>query len=478
MTHNSAQKLFALLLLTLVSGALWMTRDWLYKVYMLPRFAAVFVIVLLLVHLAMLFRTTPGDKPEAEPSIDTEEAALERKRTFVTVGWLLGFVAIIVVLGFPVGGTVATLAYVRFTAREPWRVALGTALVVAVFFGITAHPKLMAVPYPKGWIASQLVKSSASDSFAGETVKVIVGFGPDGGVDRDARTLSRYLQKYIPGNPTVIVENMPGADSIVATNYMYSMAPKDGTVLATINSGLVIQEAIRADGVSFKSAEFAWLGSLTKTRLVCLVAKSTGVRSLTDLMKPRAKPIVAGALGPVSQRTYMPNFLKLVGAQVRVASGYPSVGQINLALEQGEVDMICGTWHGFKSTGASLLESGKFNVIVQGGDSRDPDLPNTELLKDVLAKRPDLWAVWLSLTRPETIGRPFILPPGVPENRVRILREAFAKAVHDPEFVASLSKLGDGFSPSTSHEVEMAIHEIEALPPERRATLKTLLSAN
>jgi len=474
MMHNSAQKLFALVLLALVSGALWMTQGWLYKVYFLPRTVAVVVIVLLLVHLATLFLKNDGKGTEAESSDDTGE----HKRLLITVGWLLGFVALIAALGFPIGGTLATLLYVRFTAREPWRVALPTALVVAVFFGITAHPKLMAVPYPKGWVISSMFKPTIGNSFEGETVKVIVGFGADGGVDRDARTLARYLQKYIPGHPTVIVENMPGADSIVATNYMYSMAPKDGTVLATINSGLVVQEAIRADGVAFKSTEFNWLGSLTKTRLVCLVAKSTGVRSLSDLMKPRAKPVVAGALGPVSQRTYMPNFLKLIGAQIRVASGYPSVGQINLALEQGEVDMICGTWHGFKSTGVSLLESGKFNVIVQGGDSRDTDLPDTELLKDVLAKRPDLWGVWLSLTRPETIGRPFILPPGVPVNRVRIMREAFAKAVQDPEFVASLAKLGDGFDPSTSTEVEAAIHEIRVLPPERRNALKTLLSAN
>jgi tripartite-type tricarboxylate transporter receptor subunit TctC len=474
MTHNTAQKLFALVLLALTSSALWMTQGWRYKVYFLPRTVAVVVIVLLLIHLALLFVKGAGDGAEAESSSDLEG----HKRLLATVGWLLGFVALIAALGFPIGGTLATLLYVRFTAREKWRVVLPTALVVAAFFGITANPKLLAVPYPKGWIVSKLFQPVVGDSFQGETVKVIVGFGADGGVDRDARTMAHYLQKYIPGHPTVIVENMPGADSIVATNYMYSLAPRDGTVLATINSGLVIQEALRADGVNFKSAEFTWLGSLTKTRLVCLVAKTTGVRSLTDLMKPRAKPVVAGALGPVSQRTYVPNFLKLAGAQVRVASGYPSVGQINLALEQGEVDMICGTWHGFRSTGASLLESGKFNVIVQGGDTRDPELPDTELLKDVLAKRPDLWAVWLSLTRPESIGRPFILPPGVPANRVRIVREAFAKAVSDPEFVASLSKLGDGFSPSTSSEVETAIHEIRVLPPEQRTALKSLLTAN
>ena len=476
MMHNSARtllvhKLFAFILLALVSSALWMTQGWLYKVYFLPRTVAIGVILLLLMHIVTLFWKGEGEQIEADPA-DPEG----NKRLLITVGWLFGFVALITALGFPIGGTLATLLYIRFTARESWRIVLIATFVVGVFFGITAHPKLLAVPYPKGWVISQLFTPKIGDSFEGETVKVIVGFGADGGVDRDARTMSRYLQKYIPGHPTVIVENMPGADSIVATNYMYSLAPKDGTVIATINSGLIIQEAIRSQGVNFKSAEFSWLGSLTKTRLVCLVAKSTGVRSLTDLMKPRAKPIVAGALGPVSQRTYVPNFLKLAGAKVRVAAGYPSVGQINLALEQGEVDMICGTWHGFKSTGATLLESGRFNVIVQGGDSRDADLPDTELLKDVLASRPDLWATWVSLTVPETIGRPFILPPGVPANRVKILRDAFTKTIHDPEFVASLSKLGDGFSPSTSTEVEAAIQKIRALPPERRSTLKLLLS--
>lgn len=317
----------------------------------------------------------------------------------------------------------------------------------------------------------------AQDNFyAGTTLKFVPAFPPGASIDRTTRMIAAHIGKHIPGNPTVIVENMPGAGGVIAANYIYNAAPKDGTVLGVFNTQLPVQELIGQDGVDYQVDQYNWVGSLSSTRIICYVRGDTNVYSMDDLLKPRDTPILYGSAGAGNHQTTVGNFLKMVGAQIRIVPGYPSIQNIQLAMEQGEVQATCSPWEGLRVSSQERLSSGLFRIFVQDGQTKAPDLPDAQLMVDAIKDQQHL-DLWAALTRPEATGRAVALPPDVPADRVEILRRAYDAVMVDPEFIADMAETGDSLDPTPGEGVEELFTSIMQSTPEVIEQLKTLYTA-
>ena len=316
-----------------------------------------------------------------------------------------------------------------------------------------------------------------TDFYANKTLHLIAAFPPGASVDRTTRIIAQFLPKYIPGKPVVVVENMDGAGGLIDANYIFNKAAKDGTVIGVFNAAVPTQEMIGQAGVNYRAAEYNWVGALTSVRMVCFVAASTDIRSMDDLLKPRAQPILFGAAGVGNVQTTLANFLALAGGQVRIVAGYPASRQIYLAMQQGELQGACSPWEGIRVDLAAPLQSGEFRVFVQDGKTKDPELPDAQLMNDAL-KNPHHKALWEALNRPQVAARPMALPPGVPAERVTMIRRAYDAVMQDPEFKAAVAKTGDAVDPVKGEDLQALVIELMASPRDVVSDLKGLYGAN
>jgi tripartite-type tricarboxylate transporter receptor subunit TctC len=315
-----------------------------------------------------------------------------------------------------------------------------------------------------------------TDFYANKTIHLVPAFPPGASVDRTTRIIAQFLPKYLPGKPTIVVENMDGAGGIKDANYIFNKAARDGTVIGVFNAALPTQEMIGQPGVAYKASQYNWVGALTSVRMVCYVTEDTDIHSMDDLMKPRSQPILFGGAGVGNVQTTLANFLHLAGGQVKVIAGYPSSNEIYLALQQGELQGSCSPWEGVKIDAASQLQSGHLRVFVQDGTTKDPELPNAQLMEDAV-RDPDHRALWDALTRPQAAARPMALPPEVPAERVTMVRRAYDAVMQDPDFRAALAKTGDAVNPVKGEDLQALVTEIMASSPEVVKDLKGLYGA-
>ena len=272
--------------------------------------------------------------------------------------------------------------------------------------------------------------------FAGKTVTIIVGYNPGGGYDLVARLVARYLPKYLPGNPTIVVQNMPGANSVIAANHVYAVAKPDGLTLGAFNRNLVLGQLVKAPGIRFDMAKFAWIGSPASETTVLTIRNDLPYRTPADLT--RADPaVIVGATGPGASTYDFPLLLKaLAKFNLRIISGYPSSADIMLAVERKEVDGRAGSYSWTKP----FIDRGLVRPVVRGRASV-PDIAqlpmDEDLVSDVRSK-----VVMRLRSAPEIIGRPYVAPPGTPEEYVRVYWDAFTKMVGDREFLAEADKAG------------------------------------
>jgi tripartite-type tricarboxylate transporter receptor subunit TctC len=319
--------------------------------------------------------------------------------------------------------------------------------------------------------ASAIAADAAAQFYRGKTVQVLVGFSPGGGYDLYARTLARYLGKHIPGNPTVITQNMPGAGSMKVMNYLYTAARKDGTYIGTFARGMVFEPLLgHAKGTAFDATKFNWIGSISNEVSVCAFWHTSPVKSWEDM---KTKPHKIGGSAAGADSDVFPTVLrKVYNLPMKLVTGYAGGGaDINLGMERGEVDGRCGwSYSSMLSQSKALVEGKKINIVIQLALEKHEDLPNVPLIMDLPASPQDKAAMRLITSR-QAIARPFTAPPGVPPERVKILRDAFDATMKDPDFVKEATRLALEVRPVNGADVDKLIREIYASPPDvvRRA---------
>ena len=270
--------------------------------------------------------------------------------------------------------------------------------------------------------------------YEGKTITIVVGFKTGGGYDRTARILARHLPKYLPGKPTVIVQNMPGANSIIAANHVYSVAKPDGLTIGTFNRNLILAQLTSVSGVKFDMTRFAWIGSAASESTVLAIRSDLPYKSFEELRKG-GKTVVIGATGPGANTYDFPLLLKeLLGADLKIVSGYSSSSDIMLALERKEVDARAGSYSSLQS----FVDRGVVRPLVRAR-AVEPGIEKLPV-DESLAPNPRAKAIMALRSAPEVVGRPYVMTPGTPEAMLKVMREAFAKVMKDPELIAEAKK--------------------------------------
>jgi tripartite-type tricarboxylate transporter receptor subunit TctC len=270
--------------------------------------------------------------------------------------------------------------------------------------------------------------------YAGKTVTIIVGYKTGGGYDATARLLARHLPKHIPGKPTVIVQNMPGANSLIAANHVYSVAKPDGLTIATFNRNLPIAQLTGVQGVKFDMTKFAWIGSAASESTILAIRTDLPYRSFEDLRKAD-KTVVIGATGPGANTYDFPLLLKeLLGANLKIVSGYSSSADIMLAIERKEVDGRAGSYSSIRP----FIDRNLVRPVVRARatEAGIEQLP----VDESLAPNARAKAIMALRSAPEVIGRPYVMHPNTPGEHLKTMREAFANAIKDAELVAEAQK--------------------------------------
>jgi tripartite-type tricarboxylate transporter receptor subunit TctC len=301
---------------------------------------------------------------------------------------------------------------------------------------------------------------ATAQDLRGKDINLYVGSGAGGPYDAYARLVGRHLGRHIPGNPAVVVQNMPGASGRRLINYMINVAPKDGSAIATIQRGVPF-EPLMGEG-QFDVGKIAWLGNANNETNVCIAWHASPVRSVEDL---RTRTMVVGSSGPASTDSIYPNVLNaLYGMKFKVVEGYKSATETHIAMERGEVDGRCGiSFDTLQALNADWLREKRVRMLVQIGLDKLPELAGVPSVFDLASSEEErqIWALWAA---PLKMGRPFFAPPGMPADRVDLLRRAFDATMADPELRADAGKINLAVEPSSGEQVAALLRRIYATP--------------
>lgn len=298
---------------------------------------------------------------------------------------------------------------------------------------------LMLLFLLSGLMTSQhAVAQSPAEFYKAKTIRLLIGFGPGGGYDLYARLLARHMDRHIPGNPSIVPENMPGAGSLLVVNHLAHASPRDGTVFATFASGVPAAPLLTPEQVKFKSTDLTWIGSANDDVLLDYISHTAPATTIDGV---RQREIILGSTGPGAAAYDFPVMAKaILGFKYKLVTGYKGSNDINLAIERGEVHGAGGLgWRGLKTSMGDALREKKVIVLAQYGRSRLPELPDVPLVMDLVTNDADRQALQLVLSRQE-LGRPFAAPPLIPADRTAALRKAFDAAMVDPALLADAAK--------------------------------------
>jgi len=310
---------------------------------------------------------------------------------------------------------------------------------------------------------------TAAEFYRGKTVNVYIGVGVGGEYDIQARLVARHIGKHIPGNPTVVPQNMTGAGGLRMINYLYNVAPKDGLSIGMIANAFPAMQAAGIAGVQFDAAKMQWLGSIAPGVETMAVWSATGVKTIEDA---RHREVVAGASARGAITFFYPQMMnELLGTKFKIVTGYTGGNQINLAMERGEVEARNNTWSSWKATKADWLKEKKITVIAQAGPrARDLDAPSVE----AAARTPEERQLIELLVSGTQFGRPFATNEA-PANRVAALRMAFADTMQDPEFRSEAQALGFDVDPVLGQKMQGIVEKVLSTPKDVAAKAKGLL---
>jgi tripartite-type tricarboxylate transporter receptor subunit TctC len=303
---------------------------------------------------------------------------------------------------------------------------------------------------------------SVAEFYRGKTVNLIVGYSAGGGYDTYARILARHMGKHIPGNPSIVVQNAPGAGSMRAANTIYNVSPKDGTAFGMFGRGIALEPLIGTSPAQFEAAKFLWLGSGTEEAAVVVIRAGAGIKTWADML---SKPFTVGGEGTGSDPDVYALMLKNVfGVKLRLVSGYPGTTEMALALERGEVDgRASWSWTSLKSLKPDWIAQKKIAIPVQLNEHSSADLKDVPLIGDFATTERQRQIMKLVISR-QIMGRPFMAPPGLPADRAATLRTAFDETMRDPAFVAEATARGQEVSPVSGQALDALIAELYATP--------------
>ena len=329
-------------------------------------------------------------------------------------------------------------------------------------------------------LLSSVSYAAAPEFFKGKTIRLVVGNSVGGAQDDWGRFVAQYLGKHIPGNPDIVVQNMPGAGTVIAANYVYSVAKPDGLTLGLINPAIYIDQLLGAKEVKFDWPKFSWIGSPERIDQVLFIRADTPYKTLEDIRKA-AEPPKCAALARTGLGYFLPQLLEEgLGLKIHMVVGYGGGGDMNLAIEKGEVQCRAGTVSAYvgREPTRTWIKNGFVRALAQSGAKRYPKLPDVPTVYELMEtyKAPDatkrLARVLLSSG---DLGRPFIAPPAVPAERVKVLREAFTKAMNDPALLADANKRKWDLDLLSGEELEAVSKDIMVQPPEVIERMKKLL---
>ena len=282
------------------------------------------------------------------------------------------------------------------------------------------------------------VAAEAQQSFAGRTITLTIGYGPGSGNDIYGRLIARHIGKHIPGQPNVVPQNMPGAGSFKAANYLFQAAPKDGTSLGYISQTAATEELLGSPAIQFKTAQFNWIGRIGSYNNITIFWHTSRIKTIADALKLEA---TIGATGVGSAVYIYPNMMnKILGTKFKIVSGYQGTAQTSLAMERGEVEGVTMGWFPVKTNKRDWVKQKKINVLVQFLTKRHPDLPDVPTIVE-LARTPEEKQLFSLFANDGEVGKAILMPPGVPPATVAMLRRAFDAMTKDRDYIADTDKL-------------------------------------
>jgi tripartite-type tricarboxylate transporter receptor subunit TctC len=320
----------------------------------------------------------------------------------------------------------------------------------------------------------QAQAESVEEFYHGKQINLVIGTSPGGDYDLRGRMLARYMGKYTPGNPSIIPRNMPAGVGLQAANWLYSVAPKDGTSLHMVMQNMPMHQVLGGQGVQFDTARFNWIGNTTNSPNTVATWHTTSVRTIEDARK---KEVIVGAPGTATASVYYPMVMNaLLGTKFKIIAGYPGGNDVNLAMERGEVGgRGSNSWASWVSTKPDWIKEHKVFMLVQIGMARHPDMPDVPLLTELATNEEDR-AVLRFMSADTAFSRALATTPDVPADRLEALRRAFDAAMKDPDLVAEAAKAKRDLSADTGEEVQKVVVELINTPPEIVERTKAILA--
>ncbi|WP_429550902.1 Bug family tripartite tricarboxylate transporter substrate binding protein [Paraburkholderia sp. MM5477-R1] len=324
-----------------------------------------------------------------------------------------------------------------------------------------------AVALSTAWLGTAYAEST-QDFYSGRTVNMEIGYSVGGGYDMYARLLAKHLGNHLPGKPTITPQNMPGAGSLKAANYLYSVAPKDGATIGTF--GRTMPEQPLLGEADYDSRRLVWLGSMDSDVSLCVTWHTSPIKTFQDLMTKSSR---FGGQGAGSDPDVMANTIKnLFHAKLQLVTGYPGSNESALAMQRGEIDGECGaSWSTLRMRHPDWLRDHKVNLIVQMALEKHPDLPNVPLLSD-LASDAETKQVLTVIAASQALARPFAAPPGIPVDRADALRKAFADTMKDPAFLADAKGLSIEVRYVPPEQISKVLDDLYKTSPDQIAKAK------
>lgn len=311
---------------------------------------------------------------------------------------------------------------------------------------------------------------SPADFYKGRNIDLYIGYSTGGAYDLYARVIGRHIGAHIPGAPTLVPRNMEGAGSLRLANYLYRVAPQDGSAFGTIGRGIAFDPLLIGKGDQFDGQKFNWLGSANNEVSVCVALKGSGITKFEDLF---AKELTVGGTGTSSDTDQFPRVLNgALGTHFKIIEGYPGGNDVVLAMERGEVNGRCGwSWSSVKSTHKSWIDDKRMIVLVQLSLTKHPEMPDVPLVMD-FAKTDEQRQILKMVFARNVMGRPYLAPPNVPAERVAVLRKAFMTTVTDKDFLAEADKAQLEVNPVSGEDVEKLVKDVYATPADVVARAK------
>ena len=325
------------------------------------------------------------------------------------------------------------------------------------FWRLLAASILVLMP-----IRGVVAQDATADFYRGKQVKIVVGFTAGGSSSLYAQALARHMGKYIPGNPTLIVQHMPGGGGLVAANYIYNNAARDGSEFGTTSRTAALEPLLGNQNARFDALKFNWIGSANIENSVCISWHTAPAATMHDVFE---KELIVGGAGPAAQETMFPKaFNRLLGTKFKIITGYPGSTEILLAMERGEIHGFCGIgWTFVKLRKVEWLKDKKINILFQMALKKHPEMPDVPAIQD-FAKAAEDRQVIEFLFAPQDMGRPFFAPPGLPAERVQVLRDAFAKTFSDAKFLEEAEKQGIEVQLVRGEDIQNLLERIYASP--------------